>query len=118
MYDNIDFRLRNTDVPGIDFLSETPCCFEVEAENVFNGETVIAGKLGNFAVTVGQGVVNIKNGSLCKWHLGDNFQTLGRSDAKRAIEKLSDTLHLPVNKATVARLDIAQNFIVRQPVEV
>jgi len=55
---------------------------------------------------------------LCKYHLGDNFQTLGRSDTKRAIEQLSDTLHLPIDKAQVTKLDIAQNFIVKQPLEV
>lgn len=118
MYDNIDFRLRNTDVSGIDFLSETPCYFDVTGEHCFNGETVISGTFDDFRITVNKNGVNIKNGSLCKWYLGDNFQTLGRSDVQRAIEKLSDTLHLPVDEATITRLDIAQNFKVNYPVNV
>jgi hypothetical protein len=118
MYDNIDFKLRNTDVSGIDFLSETPCYFDVSGEHCFNGETVITGKVDNFTITVNRGGVNIKNGSICKYHLGDNFKTLGRSDIKKAIEQLSDTLHLPVQKAQITRLDIAQNFILKQPVQV
>jgi hypothetical protein len=118
MYDSIDFKLRSTDVSDIDFLSETPCYFDVSGEHYFNGETVITGKLDNFTITVNRGGVNIKDGSLCKYHLGDNFKTLGRSDAKKAIEQLSDTLHLPIDKAQVTRLDIAQNFIVKQPVQV
>jgi hypothetical protein len=62
--------------------------------------------------------VNIKNGSLCKYHLGDNFKTMTRRDTQTAIERLSDILHLPIETATVTRLDIAQNFIVRNPVQV
>jgi hypothetical protein len=118
MYDNIDFKLRNTDVSNIDFLSETPCYFDVSGEHCFNGETVITGKLDNYTITVNRGGVNIKNGSICKYYLGDNFKTLGRSDIKQAIERLSDTLHLPVKEAQITRLDIAQNFIVKQPVQV
>jgi hypothetical protein len=118
MYDNIDFKLRNTDVSDIDFLSETPCYFEVTGEHDFNGEKVITRKLDNFRISVNQGGVNIKDGSMCKWYLGDNFQTLGRSNVKSAIEKLSDTLHLPIEEATVSRLDIAQNFILKKPLQV
>jgi hypothetical protein len=124
MYDNLDFKMRNTDVPDTDFLSETTCYFDITGEHDFNGEHVISGTLGKvsgnnyFHITATRNGVNIKNGSLCKWYLGNNFQTLGRGDIQRAIEKLSDTLHLPLEKATVSRLDIAQNFIVKNPVQV
>jgi hypothetical protein len=43
---------------------------------------------------------------------------LGRGDTQRAVEKLSDALHLPIDKATVLRVDVAQNFIVSNPVEI
>ena len=45
--------------------------------------------------------------------LESNFKTLGHAETKKAIEQLSDTLHLPIEKAIVTRLDIAQNFIVK-----
>jgi hypothetical protein len=118
MYDNIDFRLRKNDVSNIDFLSETPCFFEITGTHDFKGEPVIMGKLDNFRISVNRGGVNIKDGSLCKWYLGDNFQSLERRDVKFAIEKLSDILHLPMGEATISRLDIACNFIVKQPVQV
>jgi len=125
MYDNVDFKLRNTDVSEIDFLDETPQYLDiVTGEHDFNGKRVVSGILGNtltdnyFKVTVsGQGV-NIKNGSLCKFYLGNNFKTLQRADVQKAIEKLSDTLHLPIREATVTRLDIAQNFILKEPPDV
>jgi hypothetical protein len=119
MYDNLDLRIRNTDTPDTDFLRETAQYLDVTGEHYFRGEPAVSGTLnGDFKITLNKNSVNIKGGSLCKWYLGDNFQTLGRSDTQQAIEKLSDILHLPIDKATVSRLDVAQNFIVKNPVEV
>lgn len=118
MYDNIDFKLRNTDVSGIDFLAETPQYFEVKGEHYFNESLVVTGELNGYKITVNNRGVNIKDNSLCKYHLGDNFKSLGRSDTKQAIQSLSDALHLPIEKATVSRIDIAENIIVQHPIDV
>ncbi|KAA6321755.1 hypothetical protein EZS27_028636, partial [termite gut metagenome] len=118
MYDNVDFKLRKDKVGGVDFLRETPLYFDVTGEHYFENGKAVSGSLNGYKITVTENGVNIRDGSLCKYHLGDNFQTLGRSDTQRAIEKLSDTLHLPINEATVTRLDIAQNFIVKHPLSV
>ena len=117
MYDNLDFKIRKGEAGRVDFLAETPCYFEVTGEHLFNGGTVVTGNLDGYKVIVSESGVNLTGGSLCKYYLGDNFQTLGRGDTQRAIEKLSDTLHLHIDKATVSRIDIAQNFIVKQPIE-
>jgi len=117
MYDNLILKLKNIDVPNIDFLSETSQYFDVSGEYNFYGKIVLAGDLSNeFKVTVKNDCIKL-DGSLCKYYLGDNFQTLGRGDTKRAFEKISDTLRLPIDKATVYRLDIAQNFILKHPLE-
>lgn len=118
MYDTINFRLFQSEAGGVDFLAETPCYLENVGEHNYNGEIVITGNLNGLKVSLNRYQMKIKDGSLCKWHLGDNFKTMGRGDAKRAIESLSDALHVPISKATVTRLDIAQNFITKQPVEV
>lgn len=115
MYDNIDFKLKSLDVRNIDFLNETPKYFDVTGEHLFNGNNVISGSLNGYKITVSERGVNLTDGSLCKLFLNDNFQTLNRADARKAIEMLSDTLHLPFDKATISRIDIAQNFIVRHP---
>lgn len=124
MIDNVDFKLKNTDATRTDFLSETPKYLDmVTGEHYFKGERVVSGILGNgtndnyFKVTVSSSGVNIKNGSLCKYYLGDNFKTLGRAETKKAIEQLSDTLHLPIEKAIITRLDVAQNFIVQNQIQ-
>jgi len=118
MFDNLDFKLKSTEAGNIDFLSETPCYFDVSGEHCFNGEHVISGSLNGYRISVSRSGVNVTDGSLCKWYLGNNFQTMGRGDTKRAIQKLSDTLHLPIDNATVTRIDFAQNFIVKHPTEV
>lgn len=117
MYDTINFKLSSADVPNVDFLQETPCFLNdaTLAFHNFNGEQVVTGSVGNLKVSINRYQIKVKDGSLCKWYLGDNFKTMGRGDTQRAIEQLSDTLHLPMDKATITRIDIAQNFIVKHP---
>ena len=121
MYDTINFRLTNNNVGNDNFLHDIPRYLDDDhttAYHNFNGMEVITGNVGNLKVSINRYQVKIKDGSLCKWYLGDNFKTMGRQDTQRAIERLSDILHLPIDKATIIRLDIAQNFIVKHPIEV
>ena len=121
MYDTINFKITNNDVGNDNFLHDIPRFLiddHTTAYHNFNGEEVITGNVGNLKVSISRSQVKIKDGSLCKWYLGDNLKTMGRQDTQRAIECLSDILHLPIDKATITRLDIAQNFIVKHPVEV
>lgn len=118
MYDTIYFRLTQGEVQGFDFLAETPCYLQDVAEHTFSDGVVISGNVGNLKVSLNRFQVKVKDGSLCKFYLGDNFKTMGRKDTQRAIEKLSDVLHLPMSKAAVTRLDVAQNFCTRYPPDV
>ena len=119
MYDTVFFRLTQSEVQGVDFLAETPCYLEDVAEHTFgDGLAVITGNLGNLKVSLNRFQVKVKDGSLCKFYMGDNFKTMGRKDTQRAIEKISDTLHLPMSLAAVTRLDMAQNFCTKHPPEV
>ena len=117
MYDTVNIRLRGYDVPGVSFLEETALYLD-EITGHFehqNGLHVVIGKLGCLTVSINEAAVRVGKGSLCKWFLGDNVQELGRGDTKRAIEKLSDTLHLPMEQAAVTRLDVAHNLLMRYP---
>lgn len=119
MYDSVFMRLTQSEVQGVDFLAETPCYLEDVAEHRFkDGMVVLTGHLGNLKVVVNRYQVKVKDGSLCKYYMGNNFKTMGRKDTQRAIEKLSDTLHLPMNLAAVTRLDVAHNFCTKHPPEV
>lgn len=118
MLDTVNFSLTQAEVEGVDFLSEVSPCLDRVAVHDYNGNIVVTGPLGNYTVSISQWRVNVKDGSLCKWYLGDNFQSMGHRDIQYAIEKMSDELHLPMNHATVTRLDIAENIITRHPVSV
>ena len=120
MYDTVNFCLSIADVGEVDFLQETPCFLESESLGFhdWGGQRVVTGKVGGLKVVANRYQIKVKDGSLCKYYLGNNFKAMGRKDTQRAIEKLSDTLHLPMSKATVTRIDVAQNIIVKHPVKV
>ena len=111
MYDTIFARLTQGEVQGVDFLAETPCYLDNVAEHTYSDGVVVTGDVGNLKVTLNHFQVKVRDGSLCKWYLGSNFKTMGRKDTQMAIERLSDTLHLPIEKAIITRIDVAQNLI-------
>ena len=115
MYDTINFRLTAEDACNIDFLEETPCYLNNIAHHIFSGVPVVTGDLGGLKVVASEWQVKVKDASLCKWYLGDNFQELGRGTTQQAIEKLSDDLHLPMDRATITRLDVGVNIITQHP---
>lgn len=118
MFDTIFAGLTQCEVQGIDFLDETPCYLENVAEHIYGDDVIITGNVGNLKVCLNRFQVKVKDGSICKWYLGSNFQTMSRKDTQRAFEKLSDIIHLPMGKAIITRIDVAQNFITRYPPEV
>ncbi len=115
MFDTINFRLTRSDYNGADFLSEVPCYITDISEHHYNNGVVITGNLGNLKISCNEYQIKVKDGSLCKWYLGDNLQTMGRKDTERAVEKLSDLLHIPMGKAQITRIDVSQNFIMKHP---
>jgi hypothetical protein len=114
MYDNIDLILHNTATPGTDFLETIP---QHLTDFISEGNTkfgkYISGYLDSLKVSINQNRIKIYDSSLCKYWFGSNFSTLSRGDTQRAIEKISDSLHLPFEKANVTRIDFAQNLIMK-----
>lgn len=112
MYDNTDLTLPREEARGIDLLKDVPGKLTKLNKTVFeNGAVSFTGYLESMKVRVSERAVKVIDSSLCKWYLGDNFQVLSRGDTRQAIEKLGDLLHLPMDRATVTRIDVAQNFI-------
>lgn len=120
MFDTIHFRLRQDDLSGrVDFLRELPGSLtDVAKIERDDGLVLIKGTLGNLTIRATPYQMSVKDGSLCKWYLGDNFKVLGRADTARAIECLSDHLHLPMERATITRVDVACGFIMQYPAKV
>lgn len=114
MYDNIDLKLDSVEAPGVDLLNDIPGRLTRPNMTTFSdGAVSISGYLDSLKVRVSKQGVKIKDSSLCKWYLGDNFQGLSRGDTRLAIEKLSDSLLLPMDRATVTRIDVAANLIMQ-----
>jgi len=117
-YDTIGLRLKAIDALNVNFIKETTKYFDVAGSyKPKNSECrYYHGNLDGLKISTSENGLSIKEGSLCKWYKGNNIETLGRVDTKFAIEKLSDTLHLPMDKAFVHRLDVAKTIPIKYPV--
>lgn len=116
MFDTINFRLIAPDPLSTNYLDYVPNYLENQAEHNYENGVSVTGLLDGLRVSVSRHKVSIKDGSLCKWYLGNNIQIMTRQDTRQAIEKLSDAIHLPMDRAVITRLDIAQNIITKHPV--
>ena len=117
MYDTIGLNLIVEEGRGISPLEEIPPMLDrLAGVNHLPGSEYVSGYLGDLKMTARPHSVRVSRGSLCKWHFGDNYQTLDRRGAQEAIEHLSDILHLPMAEADVTRLDFGSNLIMKHPV--
>ena len=117
MYDTINLYMAQAEEEGTDFISEIPCFLPPDscAEGAFtDGVRYVSGRVGNMYVKASEKGLYI-GGSLCKYQLGNNFDTLKVQDAREAIERISDALHYDVNRMPVTRLDVATNIITEHP---
>ncbi len=114
MYDNLDLVLSNEQVPGVNFIKTIPQFLTAVSNQGVNqfGEYV-TGYLDNLKVKITENRVKIYDSSFCKYYLKDNFKTMSKGDTRRAIERTSDTLHVPFALANVTRIDVARNLIMQ-----
>lgn len=110
--DTINFKLGIEKVGKIKLLEYVPQFLQdVSTHSYENGNISISGKLKNLKVSVSENAITIKNGSLTKWYLDNNLRIMTMRDIKQAIIKLSDTVHLPMNKADVISFHFGKNII-------
>lgn len=119
MFDTLALNLTSVEVEGVNFIEVVPPYLSITGFHRYRYEQdVITGDLNGLRVSITPHNVRITAGSLCKWYLGDNLQTMGRRDTQQAIERLSDALHVPFQRANVTRLDVGTNIITRYPCDV
>ena len=118
MYDTVTMKLSVHESGGVSFLEETSQYLEDISTYERRGVFGLVGKVGGLTVSLDEGAARVTKGSLCKWHLGDNVQELDRTETRRAVERLSDTLHLPMERAAVTRFDVGHNLFMQYPPEV
>ena len=117
MFDTLNMYLRQDSVRDIDLLAEIPVHFDKVKFEETDERVKYSGRLKNLYVSVSEKGLFI-SGSLAKYYLSDNMQTLSRQDTEQAIQNLSDDLHLPIDEAQVSRIDFAHNFIMQYEPEV
>lgn len=106
MFDTVHFWIDRVELSGTSPFDTLPRLSEItERQNERAGYSC-SGNAGEFAVNLGESGISIK-GSLAKYYLGNNIETLTRQTAKLAVEKLSDSLHLNLSAARVTRLDVS-----------
>lgn len=110
MFDTIHSWLNASGGGGKFVSSSMDILSNVKETTQRSNTSYLTGDLGNLRVVYSNLGLSVK-GSFSKWFLGDNIQTLTRGDMQRAVEKLSDILHLPMNKAKVGRIDLAKNLL-------
>lgn len=108
MYDTINFSLEINEEEF--FKIKNSLNFSKEEYNNETNILTLKGKIENYNVFLKQDRI-ILNGSLCKFWLANNIETLTKQQTAEAIQCLSDTLLLPIHKAKINRLDFAQNII-------
>ena len=107
--DTVNFILNKADAGNIDLLAEVPVHLTSHSQHDYGKGLVVGGNLANLNVSVNENRVMVSN-SLTKYYLGNNLQTMSRCDIQKAIEKMSDELHLPMGKAKVSKFDFAKNI--------
>lgn len=117
MFDTVKLYLRQDSARDTDLLAEIPVHLEDTTAHEKQDQIYYSGTLENLRIYVSERGVSIQ-GSLAKYYLSDNMQTLRRQDTERAIQELSDELHLPIKEAQVSRVDFAHNFIMQYEPEV
>ncbi len=112
MYDTVNMILFKHSCPEINFTNEVPkYLVEINSGTDKRFGRYYMGQLDSLFVKVYDDKVLIKNNSLCKYYLGNNYETLTMDDTKNIIESISDSLHLPFRKAEVFRIDFANNLL-------
>ena len=117
MFDSININLKSIDTYQLNFVETITRDLNVVVTETKSGTTTFKSCVDNLSVLVNANELRIGNGSLCKFLYGNNIVNFTRTDTRLAFEKLSDTLHISLNNATVSRMDIAYNFEVTHPPE-
>lgn len=115
--DTIGLTLRSDVLPNIDLMAEIPLHLTcITYDGLSYGKQTVNGKFHSFDVSINEHRIKIGNASLTKFFLGNNISMMDRSSIKQAIEKMSDALHLPIEKADVNKFHYARNIMLQNDV--
>lgn len=112
MYDTVHFYLVADSIEG-GFTEEVieqvynALTSVVEGSNSITAERFFFGSLRNLKIRMSKSRLTVK-GSLCKFVMGNQFDTMLPQDVRRGVGRLSKILGVPMDKAQISRLDIGK----------
>lgn len=117
MIDTVKLWISSEQCIGTDLMAETPLMLTaIKGTSIDeNNKPFIEGYLDTLFVRISENGILI-NGSLSKYYFGNNQQTLTFKEIGLAFDKIEQKLKLPIKKAKVQIIDIAENYIVDYPV--
>lgn len=118
MIDSIILWLKADEITGMNVMEELPQKLSNISTTIDKNTNniIIKGYLSSLFVLISENGVYI-SGSLSKYYYGNNMYTLSFTEIKQAFKMIENQLNIPIEKAKVQRLDIAENFIVDYPAE-
>lgn len=113
MYDKVKlWAMRTRETPDVSrFLDKAKDQIDYET-----GEVCTFGSLEGLKVSIYTGGISVI-GSLPKFLYQNNVYPLDRHGTAQAVEKLSDSLHLPIADAKVTGLEFGRAFVMKHSVE-
>ena len=110
MFDTININLRSIDTQQLNFVKTVTRDLNVDTTTSRYGTTYTS-HIDNLTIRTTANGLSIGNGSLCKFLYGNNIVNFTRTDTRLAFEKLSDTLHVSLNNATVSRCYLSSGIL-------
>lgn len=108
MYDTIHLEIRECDLDTpISFREKAAC--NIEIDKAKSTKKKIVGHVDNMSIKIIGSSLHII-GSLTKYAKGNNIKGMNFCEVKKSIESLSKILNIPLEKAIIKRVDIAQTF--------
>jgi len=114
MYDTVNFWLDRVGISGGSPFDMLPYLTDITERQAERRGYSCSGRAGDYAVHIAENGVSL-HGSLAKYHLGNNIDTLTKAEARRAVERLSDHLHTDISAARVTRVDVSTVIPVKRP---
>lgn len=118
MIDTIKLWLKSEEITSMNLLAELPLRLTNVSDTIDRNtkKIIFKGYLKCLFVLISENGVFI-SGSLSRYYHGNNMHTLSFIEIKLAFKMIEQKLNIPIEKAKVQRLDIAENFIVDYPVK-
>ena len=109
----LEIKERELDVP-ISFKEEVSCRIDINER--FSNDEKIVGHLKNMLIEINGSTLKIR-GSLSKWYEGNNVYGMAFEKVKKVIRELGNALGVPLERAKITRLDIADSFNMKYKAE-